>query len=472
MMLYRALRRVAHIALGWYYADVVVQGREHLPPAGPVLLVANHPNALVDAMTVAVAVPRRVVLTAKATLFDQPAMAMLLRAVGVVPLRRARDEDNAVPGAAPSAARNADAFQMVTASLATGSTVLVFPEGISHDAPALAPLRTGAARMALMARASGVQALRIIAIGLVYEEKERPRSRVLVSIGAPLDLDAWVEPGSGDDAVALTAEIDARLRCVTLNFADDARARRAVQLARMLDAIASENVPSLAQPRALAPEAELARRIEVASDALAVAPEFVARQADAFIAAAEAFERRLAERGVAVSELRVSPRTRHGARFIFRESLLLALALPVALIDRLAHDLPVRFARMVAQWSLAGDPSRDQPAMRTILLGAIALPAWYVILAVILGSWFGVRVVLLALVTMALSAGAELAIRDRVSRSWRRARTYLALRADPALNASALAEANQLLEQARAVERALGTTESAAPRTPMTRLIR
>jgi len=453
-MLYRALRRVARIALRWYYADLVVQGREQLPRDGPILLVANHPNALVDAMTIAVAVPRRVLLTAKATLFEQPVLAILLRAVGVVPLRRAKDESAREVGAAPSAARNVDAFQMVTASLAAGSAVLIFPEGISHDAPALAPLRTGAARMALLARASGVTRLRIIAVGLVYEEKERPRSRVLVRIGEPLDVDAWL--GAGDDqAAALTVEIDARLRRVTLNFASEVRARHAVQLARTLDAIASEGVPPLDHPRALAPEAELARRIEIATDALAAAPESVVRQADAFISAAESFVGRLAERGVSVSELQLSPRTRHGAWFALRESLLLVLALPVALIDRFAHDLPVRFARALAQRSLAHDPSRDQPAMRMILLGAVALVAWYGILGIMLGHWLGARVALVALVTMALSAGAEPALRDRVSRAWRRARTYLALRADPALRASALTEANALLAHAQAVERAL-----------------
>jgi hypothetical protein len=31
MMLYRALRRMARIALAWYYADLVVQGSEHVP---------------------------------------------------------------------------------------------------------------------------------------------------------------------------------------------------------------------------------------------------------------------------------------------------------------------------------------------------------------------------------------------------------------------------------------------------------
>lgn len=453
MMLYRALRRVARIALGWYYADVAAEGRERLPARGPLLLVANHPNALVDAMLVGVTVPRRVLLTAKATLFEQPLLAAALQAVGVVPLRRAKDERENTPGGTPSAARNANAFQMVTQALARGGAVLVFPEGISHDAPAIAPLRTGAARMALMAREAGVNALRVVAIGLTYEAKEQPRSRVLVRIGAPLDVDRWVAT-RGADASALTVELDAQLRHVTLNFASDDRASRAVRLARLLDAVAND-VPPLDHPRSLAAEADLARRVDVASAALAAAAPAVAQQADAFLAAADAFKRRLAAHGVALAELRVSPRVHHGARFVIRESALLALALPVALIDHVAHDVPVQVARAITRRSLASDPSRDQPAMRTILLAGGMLLFWYLVIGLVLGRAVGAGVAIGVLVIMALSASAELELRDHVSRAWQRARSYLALRADPAFRAEALAEANRLLEDARALERML-----------------
>jgi 1-acyl-sn-glycerol-3-phosphate acyltransferase len=451
-MLYRALRRIARIALRWYYADVVTEGRERLPTSGPLLLVANHPNALVDAMLVIVAVPRRVLLTAKATLFEQPLLAALLRAVGVVPLRRAKDEPGTPSRRASPAARNADAFQMVTRALAGGGAVLVFPEGISHDAPEIAPLRTGAARMALMAHDSGV-ALRVAAVGLIYEEKERPRSRVLVRVGEPLDLHGWLAT-HGPDVAALTAEIDDRLRHVTLNFASADRARRAVQLARTLDAVGTD-VPPLDRPRPLGPEAEFARRIDAGSDALAVAPAPVVQRADAFIRRSDALERLLAARGVALAELRVSPRVRHGAWFVLRESVVLLLAFPVAFVDRVAHDIPVRLARATARRSLASDPSRDQPAMRTILLAAGLLVLWYLLVGLALDYWLGIGVALVAIVVMLLSASAELALRDHVARAWRRARSYLALRADPEFRANALAEADRLLEEARALELAL-----------------
>src|SRR5204862_2462436 len=100
------------IALRWYYADIAVQGRERVPRDVPLLVLANHPNALIDPLLVGPAVPRRVLLTAKATLFEHPALALLLRAVGVVPLRRAKDE--AHDGAHATPERNAQAFAQVT----------------------------------------------------------------------------------------------------------------------------------------------------------------------------------------------------------------------------------------------------------------------------------------------------------------------------------------------------------------------
>ena len=160
------------MALRWYYADVVIQGRSRVPARGPLLIVSNHPNALVDALLVSTALTRRVRLTAKATLFEHPLLAPLLRAVGVVPLRRAADERTAPrreSDAAVPVTRNVDAFEQVRAALARGGAVLVFPEGISHDQPALAPLRTGAARMALDAAAGGVAGVQLLPLGLVFE---------------------------------------------------------------------------------------------------------------------------------------------------------------------------------------------------------------------------------------------------------------------------------------------------------------
>jgi 1-acyl-sn-glycerol-3-phosphate acyltransferase len=452
-MLYQLLRSAARVALQWYYSDVIVQGRARIPVHGPVLIVANHPNALVDAMLVAASVDRRVLLTAKATLFEHPLLSPLLGAVGVVPLRRAKDERDAIRSGG-TVARNEDAFRMVTEAFRQNRVVLVFPEGISHDEPSLAQLKSGAARMALGARHAGVQALHILPMGLVFEEKERPRSKVLVRIGDPIDVDAWCAPRLLPDAAALTREIDTRLRRVTLNFATAESASRAVRVARALGAFAEEPA-SVATGEDFAARAELAVRVESATEALATAPPALVSAADAFIERLDALDARLAARGIALIDSRISLQVRHGVRFVLRESALALLALPIALLGRVTHWPPIRIARALAMRSPATQTSRDQPAMRTIVLALAALLVWYALLAVILTLWLGGVAAVLWLVAIFAAAQVDLRLEDRLTRAWRRARAYLVLRSDPELRAQLPIEIEGLLAEAVALERAL-----------------
>ena len=460
-MLYKILREVARVALHWYYRDILVQGAERIPRRGPVLVVANHPNALVDALLIGTSIPRRVLLTAKATLFDQPVLAPLLEAVGVVPLRRTKDMSTS--GAASTPARNAEAFRRVTDALVHDQVVLVFPEGISHDEPMLAPLRTGAARMAMAADEAGVRGLRILPVGLVFEAKERPRSRVLVRVGEPLDLDTWRKENAYD-AASLTQDIDVRLRIVTLNFASAARAERSVRLASALSAIAREPEP-LDASVSFSSEAAVAERIEAATDAMEHAPVALVAATDSFINRLADFEDRLAAQGIALAEARVSPRLRHGAWFVVREGLLMVVALPIALLGWVTHWLPIRLARGLALRSLGSDRSRDQPAMRTIVLGAIAVIAWYIVQTAIVTHWLGAQMGVLWIVALFLAARIDLLLSDRASRAFRRAQTYLALRKNAELRARVPRELDAFVQQALELERALKESHVARGRT-------
>ena len=87
-MIERALRGVSRAGLFVFFRARDVAGLENVPAEGPVLLVPNHTNAFVDALVVAAAVPRRVTLTAKSTLFGKPVLRSVLRGIGAIPMHR------------------------------------------------------------------------------------------------------------------------------------------------------------------------------------------------------------------------------------------------------------------------------------------------------------------------------------------------------------------------------------------------
>jgi len=458
-VLYALLKGTAAIALRWYYADIAVQGRERVPPDGPLIVLANHPNALIDPLLVGMTLPRRVLLTAKATLFEQPALALLLRAVGVVPLRRAKDEVHLGSGAVVPE-RNAQAFAQVTSALRARQVVLVFPEGISHDDSTLAPLKSGAARMALQAKREGVAGIRLLPMGLIFEAKERPGSRVLVRVGEPLDLDGWITGYSAEPQELIEA-LEARLRDVTINFASAERAARAVQLARVLVALAAAPAP-IDEPASLDAEAAIALRIDATISALAEAPPHLIQAADALVTKLDVIDRELRYRGIRLADVRVSTRLPDAVAFVAREGPLALLAGIAVMLGWATHWIPLRAARGLALRSLERNTSRDQPAMRTILFGLTAVMLWYIAQFVVVTRIAG-PLVAVAWLAVTFSAAHALRLRGgRLQRAWQRARSFMALRADPSLQSRLVAAVDALVADALALEQALAQPLPAA----------
>jgi 1-acyl-sn-glycerol-3-phosphate acyltransferase len=210
-MTYSFFRWIAGIMLHWFYSDIQVVGAERIPSDGGLLIAVNHPNAMVDALIGAWVMPRRVTLTAKATLMSNAIVAFLFNRIGLVPLRRSSDEGSGA-AAAPNPERNQGAFREIIGVLRAGGAVLIFPEGITHSNPELAPLKTGLARIALRAREEGVRNLSILPVGLSFEEKGEPGTRVLAKVGQVISVDSW----PGTDPHELTASLSEKLREVSL----------------------------------------------------------------------------------------------------------------------------------------------------------------------------------------------------------------------------------------------------------------
>lgn len=262
----RSLTGLSRLALRGFYRRLEVVGGEQVPRDVPLLVVANHFNALLDAVLVLHAIGRLPRFVAKAALWRPAWVRPLLWLAGLVPVQRPQDGGEA--------GSNSSMFASTAGQLVAGRTVALFPEGGMSPEPMLRPLRTGAARIALGALEAGAEGVQILPVGLVYEDTIALRSRALVRIGTPIDLDAEVasewggpaqRPGPQDAAAVrdLTQLIEARLRALLPAYRDELEA---AALGRAAD-IALQPSDRLPPPEVpLASREELGRRLADAPD--------------------------------------------------------------------------------------------------------------------------------------------------------------------------------------------------------------
>ena len=364
----RCLGGVALLAVRGLFRSVEVvdfQGR-HLHRGRPVLVVANHFNGFVDPVLVAAALGRVPRFLAKATLWKVLPARPFLWLAGLIPVHRPEDHEGAA---------NVGAFDAAVRVLARGGVVAVFPEGTTHDVPRLARIRTGTARIALAARAAGVDGLRILPVGITFEDKVALRSRALVRAGTVIDLDdelgALVDPGTAADesnheAVRrLTTEVESRLRDVSPDYdtyREEAALSRAAEVSLRTGA---------ARPLtrvALAPREALARRLGAAP------PPERARVADALAR----YQLSLDLSKVTDEEIEPPPGPRDLLARLVRLVIGVVLLAPLAIAGVLVNAIP---ALVVA---VAGGAVRVPVTKGTvrILVGMIVFPTVWVLVGV------------------------------------------------------------------------------------------
>lgn len=185
-------------------------------PAGPLLVVANHPNSLIDPLILFRTLERPTRPLAKAPLFKKRGLGFILRGMGGVPVYR-REDDPTLTG------QNRSAFDSAVAALHRGEAVQIYPEGLTHSEPSLAPLRTGAARIAFQAEEERGWdlTLTILPVGLTYRRKSFFRGEAVALVGDAIHPREWKARYEEDDREAvrsLTDRIREGLEEVTLNL--------------------------------------------------------------------------------------------------------------------------------------------------------------------------------------------------------------------------------------------------------------
>ena len=143
------------------WLDLRVEGQEHVPTAGAVLLASTH-QSHADSLAIGTAVPRPSHFLGDRRLMSWPIVGRRLPQLGMVPLNRG-EGDHA-------------AMDVVVGLLARGACIVIYPEGSRSRDGRVHRLRSGLSRIAAATRVPVVP-VAVAGIHDVWPIGSRPRIR-------------------------------------------------------------------------------------------------------------------------------------------------------------------------------------------------------------------------------------------------------------------------------------------------------
>ncbi len=323
--------------LNVYFRSIEVVGDRPDVRTGGRVFVSNHSNALIDPILVLTHAPCDVSPLGKSTLWDIPGLKWLLDLADAVPIKRRQDDPH------KSQAANDEMFAKIAEHLRGGGNILVFPEGTSHNEPAMIRLKTGAARMLERARADGAERLTFQAVGLEFDSRHSFRSRAVVAYGPVRELEAFA-PGALDE---VTEQMRADLAALVTEGKSWDERRLILRVAELLNQARGSS--------SFADAARIAQRVEDARDRLSrEAPELYAE-----------IERTVSDYFAALE--------RHGTQKGRNPPpLSMWLLLPLFPLGVALYFVPYQLPRLVA----GRTDEIDQHSTLKLATGLVAYPVW------------------------------------------------------------------------------------------------
>ena len=178
------------------FGDLKVEGRECVPPNGPLIIVSNH-QSNIDPPLLAASIPRHITFMAKRGLFHNPIASRFLEAYGAFPINQNSHDLTAI--------------QQSLAILSKDGALGIFPEGTRSPGA----MRKGLPGIALIALRSEAP---ILPVGITGTEVigppwqiAIPRGRFMVKIGQPFSLPSIDGKVGREQLEALTTMIMERV---------------------------------------------------------------------------------------------------------------------------------------------------------------------------------------------------------------------------------------------------------------------
>ena len=370
-MFYHLLKAMVRNETRHFFREITVKGEPQ--ESGPVILVANHPNVMLDAALILCAFRRDIWTVAKGGMFKGRVQQRVLRWFRLLPVYRRSDSPDQM-------SKNERAFEAVIERLRMGDAVLVFPEGQSFAQRTLLKIKTGAARMALQGvmKEGSLEHLTVQPVGITYSEFFRFHSSVTLTFGEPIAVAPFASQPEEEGVQQLTTTIEDALRSLIVEVAW----YEAADVIEMVDKLYSSQGEWRDDRERMAHVMKISRALDAKDPALL-----------------EGFRRRLELHFQLCNSLKFDGsediETRHWRLFYL-------LLLPIAAIGIALLFVPYKVSFALSEYLAT---RKAQYSSLALSLALILFPLWQLFLACVVYGMTGELLWSLAMIVFCLGAG-------------------------------------------------------------------
>ncbi len=179
-----------------FYRKIIKLNEHHIPEKDPAIFTPNHQNALMDALALLFTIKRQLVFMARSDIFKK--FASILYFLKILPIYRIRDGIDSLKN-------NKKVFDKTVDVLNAQNGLVILPEGNHKGERRLRQLKKGFARIAFQTQMEGSlnSPIKIVPVGIDYDDYVHCRSRLLVNFGEPFEILQYLDDYKKNPAVAL-----------------------------------------------------------------------------------------------------------------------------------------------------------------------------------------------------------------------------------------------------------------------------
>ncbi len=184
-VLYVAFKGLIRAGFRCYYKEIRMEDMDRVPSNGPVMLLPNHQNALMDPLLYAAFARGKPYFLTRSDVFGNKVLKWIFEGLRMMPIYRLRDGRQTLE-------RNQEVFERCAALFAQGEQLLLFPEANHCLRRQVRPLSKGFTR--ILARSfekyPGLD-IAIVPVGMNYEDGAHFPDRVAMYFGHPFSARAY-----------------------------------------------------------------------------------------------------------------------------------------------------------------------------------------------------------------------------------------------------------------------------------------